>query len=499
MWTYLEGEIQSDQDAQAADASEADENRPYKSKHSAAHRPIGSRFAGPVSVRSAAPRTSRNKDAKRISTAAEKPKKSEYQGSHSSGSVSSDNYAYERRSEHQGMGRLVLVLIVAALLVVAGMAGWYLMRMVDVTVNGKPMRVQNGVSIQQLVSDYNVDAPMGDLLDVEGDVLTPGGGKRYTVTVNKAPLGNTIDDYRVIPGDEITFHKGENVTEDYTNDETAVPCSLERAEGSGSVAVIVQMGKPGKHQVVTGKVSGKTCDWGITEKPLNTIVKFITPQPKDNQKLVALTFNDGPSEYTQQCLDILKEKNAKATFFMVGNRMYDHPDAVHAVNDAGCEIANYSMSLPQFSKLTDAEVADEFTQFREVLKRATGKDTRIFRAPLNDFSMREWHAAKDGIVAMVCWDVDTLDWKQPGSEEIRVNAIKQMHPGSIILMHDGGGAREQTVQALKDIIEAWQEQGYTFVTVSELLASDKRLNPEIFSPTYVYPPEALEATFTPSS
>lgn len=480
----------------ADDSSEKDdEQRPYKSRHSAAHQPIGSRFAGPVSARSAAPRTSRNKDAKRGSKASGSGKKQEYQGSHSSGNMTADNYAYERSEEHEGMGKLVAILIVIALLVVSALGLWYVMRSVEVTVNGQPMRVQNGTSIKALVDTYHAEAHYGDLVDVAGEVLTSGAGKRYTVTVNEAPLGNAIDDYRVTPGDKIQFMPGENVTEEYSSNDTPIPCKLHRGEGDGSVAVVMQWGKPGKKQVVTGKISGKTVDWGVTEQPKDMIVKFITPQPKDKQKLVALTFNDGPSEYTQQCLDILKEKHAKATFFMVGNRMLAHPDVVRSVSDAGCEVANYSMTLPKFSALSDEEVTAEFTHFRETLKLTTGKDTRLFRAPLNDFSMREWHAARDGIVALVRWDVDTVDWKQPGSEEIRYNAIKNMHPGAIILMHDGGGSRDQSVAALKDIIEAWQEQGYTFVTVSELLKSDKRLDPAMFDEGFTYPKESLEASY----
>lgn len=187
-----------------------------------------------------------------------------------------------------------------------------------------------------------------------------------------------------------------------------------------------------------------------------------------DRKVVALTFDDGPSEYTERFLDVLREKEVRATFFEVGQEMPGRASAMRQILAEGDEIGDHTMNhveYPGYEQIAGAaERIEHYTGFRPCLFRPPGG------------------AVNPGVVATagslglktVTWDVDPRDWSLPGSSEIYSNIVANARPGSIVLMHDGGGPREETLAALPRIIDALRGRGYGFETVSELLG-DKLL------------------------
>lgn len=183
------------------------------------------------------------------------------------------------------------------------------------------------------------------------------------------------------------------------------------------------------------------------------------------RRRVALTFDDGPGPYTPDVLRVLRRFKVKATFFMLGMQVNLYPSYARSVAKAGHEIANHSSVhalLPGYSDINRAVHA---------IRRRTGFRTCLFRPPYGAMSSSLKASVRRAKMKSVIWDVDTTDWKLPGSGSIRSTIINQTRPGSIVLMHDAGGPRGQTVAALPGAIRNLRKRGYRFVTVSELLGN----------------------------
>lgn len=188
------------------------------------------------------------------------------------------------------------------------------------------------------------------------------------------------------------------------------------------------------------------------------------------RKRVALTFDDGPSSYTPQVMDVLRRKKVKATFFMLGDLVSRDPAAARRVLAAGHEIANHSSShglLPGYSDISRAS---------RTIRKATGFKPCLFRPPYGALSSSVISSVRSLDMKSVLWDIDTSDWRTPGSGAIQAQ-ISGARSGSIVLMHDGGGYRGQTVAALAGGIHSLRSRGYRFVTVTKLLGNRFRYRP----------------------
>lgn len=181
------------------------------------------------------------------------------------------------------------------------------------------------------------------------------------------------------------------------------------------------------------------------------------------RNVVALTFDDGPSEYTPRFLDVLREKHVPATFFEIGQEMSRYPATMRRIIREGDEIGNHTMhhtEYPGFAAIAPATtLAESITHFRPCLFRPPGGavDSSVIAA-----------AAADDL-RTITWDVDPADWSTPGTAAIYSRVVSAARPGSIILMHDGGGPREETLAALPRIIDTLRGRGYRFATVTNLL------------------------------
>nr|WP_264989563.1 polysaccharide deacetylase family protein [Lysinibacillus sp. KH24] len=189
-----------------------------------------------------------------------------------------------------------------------------------------------------------------------------------------------------------------------------------------------------------------------------------------DDKIIALTFDDGPHpQYTAAILDVLAKYDIKATFFIIGKNAEKYPSMILRSYSEGHELANHTYSHP--FKISMAELREELRQTNEVIYSITGFSPTLFRPVGGNYTDQMINVAvEDGYkVVMWSWHQDTLDWKQPGVEKIAQKVLKGASPGDVILFHDGGGNRTQTIQALEKIIPTLQKQGYTFVTMSELI------------------------------
>lgn len=182
-------------------------------------------------------------------------------------------------------------------------------------------------------------------------------------------------------------------------------------------------------------------------------------------KRVALTFDDGPSDYTPEILRILKRTGAKATFFMLGQQVAAYPSYARAVLAQGHEAANHSYDhdlLPSGSNVRHAT---------KTIERVTGFRPCLFRPPYGAMSGSLAKEVGDDHMKSVIWDVDTTDWKLPGAASIKSTIVHASHAGSIVLMHDGGGPRQGTVDAIEGAIKGLRHRGFELVTVTELLGN----------------------------
>ncbi|MEG4811836.1 polysaccharide deacetylase family protein [Microcoleus sp. F8-D3] len=185
-------------------------------------------------------------------------------------------------------------------------------------------------------------------------------------------------------------------------------------------------------------------------------------------KAIALTFDDGPwPKTTTQILDILKENNIKATFFWVGKYLQNYPEIGKQVAAAGHAIGNHTWSH-EYLQYKEDGAAREIDRTSSLIEDLTGIQTSMFRPPGGILNNGLAAYAQKKNYAVVMWSADSFDWRTL-TESLIDNVMRQAKSGGIVLMHDGGGNRARTVKALPDIIARLRKEGYSFVTVPELL------------------------------
>lgn len=200
------------------------------------------------------------------------------------------------------------------------------------------------------------------------------------------------------------------------------------------------------------------------------------------EKVVALTFDDGPSAiWTPKILDALKVAGVKATFFMLGKYVQKDPDAAKRVAAEGHEIGNHTYDHHVLLYYTDAELAEEVRQAEEVIRDVTGVTTRLFRPPKAWVTENEKRELRDLGYEVVLWTLNSKDWVTFDDKYMIRYIVKNINPGDIILFHDNGGVfsteggnRNETVKTIPRLVEKLKEKGYRFVTVGELLRLEQK-------------------------
>ena len=183
--------------------------------------------------------------------------------------------------------------------------------------------------------------------------------------------------------------------------------------------------------------------------------------------MVALTFDDGPSKYTNKILDVLKKYDACGTFFLIGNKVDFYGDVLKRMLLEGSEIGNHSYDHKLLTRLSKADFQKEISKTQDAIKKVTGFTPTLFRPTYGGYTniLKSYTDLK-----FVLWDVDSRDWQVKTKDKIIKNILPNVKSGSIILMHDN---HEYSLNALEDVLKSLKNQGYKFVTVSELLELKK--------------------------
>lgn len=444
--------------------------------------------------------------------------------------TSRDYYATRAVRRHQVSRRQALKAagIGIAGLAALGLAGtaWHAHRAVACTVNGSVRTAPIGSTAQDIINLGYAHPSNGNLVAVcaEGEVpeiLEQGSGERYTLRVNGEEAD--VDTYRLAENDVVDFWSGADITEAVIAQNTEIPCGAQVPEDEYflvKIGYVAQWGKNGTSSVVTGMRSGKTVDLGITEEPRDLIIALGNSiEPTDGRRLVAITFDDGPDPiYTPQYLDILARYGAKATFFDLGSQIDAGTDYVALAKrcvQEGHQVASHTYSHSDLLTLDDAARADEITRSLEAVSNACGTPIDVIRPPYGNFygsSFLAYLRSGGNLAYTAYWGLDSQDWDianqgyglEDGAAKIVSNctevkgATLATNPdafnGSIILMHDAGGDRERDLIALPQIIEAYQAQGFEFVTMNELLASCGTFPDWVTSGTRTRPADAVIPT-----
>lgn len=182
-------------------------------------------------------------------------------------------------------------------------------------------------------------------------------------------------------------------------------------------------------------------------------------------KLVAFTFDDGPSKYTLDIANILEEYNASATFFEVGYNIKAHPEITKELSERGFEIANHTTDHSKLTKLTEVKYLSKINDNNALFKELTGKDMPYLRPPYGSYNDKIKASAG---VPIVTWSLDTRDWESRNKDKVIEMVINNIKEGDIILFHD---LYESTRDAVKELMPLLKEQGYQAVSVGELFKS----------------------------
>jgi peptidoglycan-N-acetylglucosamine deacetylase len=183
---------------------------------------------------------------------------------------------------------------------------------------------------------------------------------------------------------------------------------------------------------------------------------------------IAMTFDDGPSaKLTPKLLDLLAARHIKATFFVIGENVAEHPEVVARAAQEGHEIGNHSWSHPNLGHMSDDGVRGQLRKTEDAIRSATGTRPTLMRPPYGSVTPRQkkWINEEFGY-KIILWDVDPNDWKRPGPMVVCNRIMKETRAGSIVLSHD---IHPGTIEAMPSTLEQLADKGFKFVTVSELI------------------------------
>jgi len=223
-------------------------------------------------------------------------------------------------------------------------------------------------------------------------------------------------------------------------------------------------GAEGQAEEVYGTISGEIISRRVTRDPV-AAQQVVVPAAVSAGSSVFLTFDDGPDlTWTYRVLDVLRAAGIKATFCMVGRYVRAYPDVARRVVAEGHALCNHTDSHASLDRLSAAGVEAEIQTAGDSIQTATGVRPALFRFPYGRTS-----ATANGVVArlglrVLPWNVDPSDYTRPGTDTIITRVVQAVKPGSIILFHDGGGDRSQTVAAITSLITSLRAAGYSFGT-----------------------------------
>lgn len=219
------------------------------------------------------------------------------------------------------------------------------------------------------------------------------------------------------------------------------------------------------------------------------VQKDIIRSGPNHFKYVALTFDDGPdSIFTSEILDILKEKDVIATFFLIGKNVENEPEVARRIVEEGHLLGSHTYSHKSLVPLSAKKTYNEIKQAEKAIEDATGIRPTLFRPPRGVYSNYARGLLKEERYTMVLWNLSAVDWAELAPKKIVANVVNRVKPGSIILLHDSGdlityrgGDRRSTVTALPEIIDKLRAQGYEFVTIDQMIFLSELMETEEYT------------------
>ena len=362
-------------------------------------------------------------------------------------------------------------------LVAFGIVHWQSTKPIDIIVNGQALQLPRAATVNDAFEAAGSPATAGNMLDIDGELLQEGGGTAYSATLDGQALDPITAAATPLDGHaSLDFSNGADVEEPSHVAENQPLAHGVQDIGHGPLHIIAQQGQNGSGTIKTGEVSGKQQVIEVASEPVDTVMKRCYPDT-GGEKVVALTFDDGPWDDTNELLDVLRDNGAKATFFTVGNRISGsgvdivkrevaegHQVATHTWDHAAGEGQSVNLSY-----MSAEQQREEITKGFQAIEDATGqKPSFVMRAPGGNFPTEVWSNVEDLVVADIGWDVDTTDWKRPEASRIAAE-LTRVTPGDIVLMHDGGGNRENTIEGLRIALPKLAQDGWKFVTIDELM------------------------------
>ena len=205
--------------------------------------------------------------------------------------------------------------------------------------------------------------------------------------------------------------------------------------------------------------------------PIMDASRPTVPGPAVPDRTVVLTFDDGPSRFTPQVLDVLEKYRVPGTFFVIGKQISSDPAVLRRMARDGDEVGVHTFTHPDLGAVSPARERLEISTTQLAIAAATGYTTDLLRLPFSSvpaaLTPPEWRAVqRSGSYRVVFATLDTRDWARPGVASIVSAGTPSGTAGAVVMLHDGGGDRSQTVAALKQLIPSLQARGYRFVTVS---------------------------------
>ena len=374
----------------------------------------------------------------------------------------------------------IMLFVIGTLVLSSVLVGYAIMpRDVTVSINGIDKQVTIGTTIEKLIHDGYAYPKPGDLIAVDGTVAKTNCGSRFDAKID----GKKAEGDSAITADTktVSIKDGSDIDEPYTErtepispDASAQPEPTANAYYTAPIH-IYRFPSDGEKIVKTGKVSGKTVET-VTKQPVSEGVDAVHADT-NGEKVVALTFDDGPwPGSTSQILDILKENDAHATFFQIGKQVPALADIEKRIVEEGNQVATHTYDHAagsgqgvNLTYMTKDEQRTEVTKGFDAIESTLGKKIHhVMRAPGGNYYGSLPKNLSDIVDVEVGWSIDTEDWRRLGSSVIEQRILKAK-PGSVILMHDGGGNRSQTIEALRNALPKLKAQGYKFVTIDELL------------------------------
>jgi peptidoglycan/xylan/chitin deacetylase (PgdA/CDA1 family) len=311
-----------------------------------------------------------------------------------------------------------------------------------------------------VATDYQVGGKLYNLGEAE---FTIGAGERHPLVRELHQRLAAIDYLGFTdPGDDLFTEATRKAVVAFQESQGLLP------NGEVNPATWVLLANP-QQPVPTPTPLPPSAEGGL--RPGVPDIDSLLTHTDEGQPILYLTFDDGPSGFSQQVIDLLANYDAQGTFFVLGQAAKSKPDLIRAMAQGGHYVANHTYSHPSLEGVSQEAFLKEVEDTRQIILDIAldlftlDRDVRYLRPPYGALDASSRQYAADAGYAVVLWDIDPQDWRRPGAKVLADHVVREAYPWAIVLMHDGGGDRAQSVAALETILRQLSQQGYVFRNV----------------------------------